>query len=197
MSISAEQVKSLRNQTGLSVMQCKKALEEAGGDAGRAIILLKKKGSEVAANKSSRSLCAGVVQSYIHASKTVGAMVELLCETDFVAKNEEFRQLAYDLAMHITALDPEYIKADNISAEIIKKVKDSYSGEVEKMNKPNDIKEKILEGKLKLYFKEQTLLEQTFIKNEDLTVAQLIEGCVQKFGENIEVARFVRYSISR
>ena len=159
--ITTELIKELRDKTGISVMQCKKALEEAGGDMEKAVMLLQKKSAGIAEKKGDRTLGAGVVESYIHATHTVGTMLELLCETDFVAKNEEFRKLARDIAMHVTATDPKFLETE----------KDSE--------------------------KEYALLDQAFIKNPELTITNLIQGAVQKFGEKIEIARFVRYSVSQ
>jgi len=190
--ITTEDVKNLRDKTGVSIMQCKKALEDAGGDIEKALVLLKKKGAEIAEKKGDRSLGAGVVQSYIHASGNIGAMVELWCETDFVAKNEEFKTLARDIAMQITATKPQFVRTDDITDAEREKAKEVFLKEVE--GKPEDMKAQILEGKLASYFKDMVLLEQPFIKNGDLTVAQMISNGVQKFGEKIEVGKFARFS---
>lgn len=192
--ISMDLIKALRDKTGISVMQCKKALEEAGGDEEKALILLRKKGADIASKKADRELGAGVVQAYIHSNGTIGAMVELVSETDFVSNNAEFKTLAYDIAMHISASRPEYTKKEQISEEAIAKAKEVFAGEVE--GKPENLKEQILAGKLDAYFKDKILLEQPFIKNPDLTIGQLISNAVQKFGERIEIANFVRMSIS-
>ena len=172
-------------------MQCKKALEEAGGDMEKAIIILQKKGSEIAAKKGDRVLGAARIASYIHSSGLVGAMVEIACETDFVSKNEDFGKLAYDIAMHIAAQSPSYLKIEDITDAAKEKVKEVFLPEVE--GKPEELKEKILKGKLDAYFKEKVLLEQEFIKNPDLTIAKLLEGAIQKFGEKTEIVRFVRF----
>jgi len=198
--ITTEQIKALRDQTGISVMQCKVALEEADGDMEKAIMILKKKGKDIAAKKSDRNLGSGVVASYIHGTGAVGTMVELLCETDFVAKNEDFKALAYDIAMHIAATNPEFTSVDDISEEDKARIKELFVKEVEESDKPADIKEnikeKMLQGKLDGYFKERTLLEQSFIKDSNITIKGLIEGAVQKFGENTEIGKFTRFSIS-
>lgn len=188
-----EQVKELRDKTGISIMQCKKALEEAGGSMEKALIILQKKGAEIAAKKSDRNLGAGVVSSYIHSGGSVGAMVEFLCETDFVSGNEEFRKVAYDIAMQIAATNPKYLSIDSITNEDKEKAKEVFMKEVE--GKPEEMKEKILEGKLSAYFKEQVLLDQTFIKNPDQTIKDLVDGANQKFGERIEIGNFTRFSI--
>ncbi len=193
--VSMEQVKALRDKTGISVMQCKKALEEAGGDEEKALILLRKKGAEIAAKKSDREFGAGVVQAYIHSNGTIGAMVELVSETDFVSNNAEFKTLAYDIAMHISAANPEFIRTEEISEADKAKAVEVFQAEVE--GKPENLKEQILAGKLDAYFKDRILLEQPFIKNPDLTIKQLIDNATQKFGERIEVARFVRMKIGK
>ena len=193
--ITTKQIKQLRDSTGVSVMQCKKALEEASGDAEKASIILRKQSSEIALKKSGRELGAGVIVSYIHAGCTVGAMVELACETDFVAKNEEFKKLAYDIAMHIAANSPEFLKSEDITDTDREKVRSVLSEEVEKTDKSKEMKEKILRGKLDAYFNEKTLLEQPFVKNTDVKVGTLINQAVQKFGEKTELTRFARFAI--
>jgi elongation factor Ts len=188
--ISTDQVKELRDKTGISVMQCKKALEEAGGNFEKALMLLKKKGADIASKKADRELGAGFVGAYVHGNGSIGAMVVLQSETDFVAKHKDFGQLAYDLAMHVSATNPEYLSKEDIPAEEREKAKEAFKGEV--AGKPADLQDKILEGKLDAYFKERILLDQDFIKNDALTVRQLIEEATQKFGEKIQIARFVR-----
>lgn len=191
MTITTEQVKELRDKTSISVMQCKKALEEADGDMEKAMVILSKKGAELAAKKGDRTLGSSIISSYIHASGAVGAMVELACETDFVSKNEDFKALARDIAMHVAAQKPKYLKIEDINEEAIAIAKEVFLPEVD--GKPEDLKEKILKGKLDAYFKEQVLLEQEFIKNPELTIAKLLETAVQKFGEKTEIVRFVRF----
>ena len=193
--ISLDQVKELRDETGISIMQCRKALEDAGGDKEKALIFLKKKGAEISAKKADRSLGSGIVSAYIHAGGAIGSMVELACETDFVAKNEEFIKLAHDIAMQVSATNPEFKTMDDISEADKSKAKEIFAEEV--VGKPEELKEKILQGKLDAYFKERVLLDQPFIKNQDMTIRQLVEGFVQKFGERIEVSRFSRFSVGR
>lgn len=193
MDISTEQLKQLRDMTGISVMQCKKALEEAGGDMDKAVIILKKRRSEAAEKKSDRELGAGAVGSYVHNTNEVAALVMLACETDFVSKNEEFVELARNIAMHVAALNPQYISRDEVNETAIEKAKAVFAEEVK--DKPADMQEKILEGKLNSYFKEQILLEQPFIKNPDQTISDMISGAVQKFGENIQIAEVRRVSV--
>lgn len=195
--ITTEQIKELRELTGISVMQCKKALEEAEGDKEKALLILRKKSSSIAEKKGDRMLGAGVVESYIHSNKTVGALIELSCETDFVARNEEFVTMARDIAMHVTATNPEYVDETEITEDVRAKVIDMFKKEVEESGKPADIKAKMMEGKLAGYFGERTLLAQAYVKNPDITIKQLIDGGVQKFGEKIAVARFARFAVAK
>ncbi|MBI5078003.1 MAG: elongation factor Ts [Candidatus Yonathbacteria bacterium] len=195
--ITTEQIKELRELTGISVMQCKKALEEASGDKEKALLILRKKSSAIAEKKGDRNLGAGVVESYIHSNKNVGAMVELSCETDFVAKNEEFVAMARDIAMHITATNPEYTDDTQITPDARAKVIEMFKKEVAESGKGADIQTKIMDGKLAAYFGERTLLAQAFVKNPDITIKQLIDGGVQKFGEKIAVARFARFAVAK
>ena len=191
--VTLEQIKSLRESTGLSVMQVKKALEEANGDAVKALALLKKKSKDIAAKKADRTFGAGAIASYIHNKGAVGAMIELSCETDFVSGNEAFQKLAYDIALHVAASNPEYVTLQNITDEAKETAKGLFLKEVE--SKPKELKEKILQGKLDAYFKERVLSEQPFVKNPEVTVGELINEAIQKFGEKIAVGRMVRYSI--
>lgn len=174
-------------------MQVKKALEETNGDAEKALDLLKKKSKDVAAKKSDRTFGAGTVASYIHANGAVGVLVELVSETDFVSNNEEFKRLAYDIAMHIAATTPEFVHMDHVSDTVKSGAKELFVKELE--GKPANLHEKILEGKLASYFKERVLMDQPFIKNPDQTIADLINEAIHKFGEKIEVRRFARYSV--
>ena len=192
MIITTEQIKALRDQTGVSVMLCRKALEEAKGDIEKAKVILQRKGAESAAKKADRTLAAGTVASYIHHGGTVGVLVELSSETDFVSGNEAFRALAYDIAMHIAASRPEFVRREDVSGDTLARAKEVLQKEVE--GKPKEMQEKILEGKLNSYFAEKILLEQPFIKNPDQTVRALVENAIQKFGEKIEITRFVRYA---
>ena len=191
--ITTEEIKKLRDQTGVSVMQCKKALEEAGGNFEKAIVILRKKSSDIASKKGDRALGAGVVASYLHATGAIGAMVVLSSETDFVSKNDEFKKLAYDIAMHVAATNPEYLSVQDITPEAKQIAKDVFAEEVK--GKPEEMKEKILEGKLSSYFSDKVLLEQPYIKNPDITVGGLVEEAVQKFGERIEISKYVRLAV--
>lgn len=194
MEITTEIIKKLRDETGVSVMQCKKALEEAAGDLEKAKIILRKISKQSADKKAARTLGAGTVASYIHSNGTVGALVELLCETDFVARNEEFKALARDIAMHITALSPEYLKMEDVKEEDKKAAKELFEKEI--AGKSKEIRDKIMEGKLSSYFGEKVLLEQVFIKNPEINIRTLVEQANQKFGERTEIGRFVRFSIN-
>lgn len=193
MEITSVQLKELREKTGISVMQCKRALEEADGDMEKAIIILKKKRSEAAEKKSDRELGAGAVGTYVHNTNEVAAVVLLACETDFVSKNEEFVALAKEIAMHVAATDPKYISKEELPADALEKAKEVFAPEVE--GKPEEMKEKIMQGKLDSYFKDQVLMEQDFVKNPDLTIAEMVNGAVQKFGENVSIEKISRVSV--
>ena len=192
-SITTDDIKALRERTGLSVMECKNALEQAEGDAEKAVLILRKKSSAVAAKKGERTLGAGCVQAYVHASEDVGALVLLSCETDFVAKNAEFKSLAHDIAMHATATNPEFINRTQVTESSIAKARQLF--EEEAKDKPEDKRSGIVEGKLNAYLQERVLLDQAYIKNPELTIQGLIDAAVQKFGERIEVSECVRFSV--
>ncbi len=193
MEITSTQIKALRDETGISVMQCKKALEEAGGDMDKARIILKKKRSEAAEKKSDRVLGAGAIGSYVHNTNEVAAMVILSSETDFVAKNAEFVALARDIAMHVAAMGPKYINRDELDEVAIQKAREVFAAEM--ADKPADMQEKIMEGKLASYFKDQILLEQPFVKNPETTIAEMVNGAIQKFGENVTISKITRLSV--
>lgn len=185
---STEDVKKLRDMTGVSIMQCKSALEEAQGDFDKAVMILRKKGSASALKKADRELGAGTVAAYVHSNKEVGAMVTLLSETDFVSKNEEFGRLAYDIAMQVAATKPLYVTREEIPGEKMEEIKSLFLKDVE--GRPENLKEQILEGKVSAYLKGIVLLEQDFIKDPEQTIKGLIEGATQKFGERIQVGGF-------
>jgi elongation factor Ts len=193
MAITTDQVKELRDMTGISVMQCKKALEEAGGDKEKALVILRKKSGELSAKKADRTFGAGSIQAYIHANGTVGSMVELNSETDFVSGNDEFKALARDIAMHVAATNPKFLKKEDITEEDMKAAKEVFQNEVK--DKPAAMQEKILQGKLDTYFAEMVLLDQPFIKNPDVTIQGLVDAAMQKFGEKIAVGRFKRFKV--
>ncbi|MFA6404896.1 MAG: elongation factor Ts [Candidatus Paceibacterota bacterium] len=191
--ITTEQIKDLRDQTGVSVMQCKKALEEAGGSMEKALIILRKKSGELRAKKGDRKFGSGTIQAYVHSNGSVAAMVELNCETDFVANNDEFKALARDIAMHVAATNPKFVSKDEITENDKKTVKEVFEAEVK--DKPKAMQEKILEGKLNTYFSEMVLLDQPFVKNPEITIQGLVDGAVQKFGEKTAIGRFVRLKV--
>ncbi len=193
MEITSAQLKELRDKTGISVMQCKRALIEAEGDMEKAVIILKKKRSEAAEKKSDRELGAGAVGVYLHNTNEIAALVVLACETDFVAKNEEFISLAKDIAIQVAATNPMYVSKVELPDSAIEKAKEVFAPEL--VGKPVDMHEKIMQGKLDAYFKDQVLSEQPFIKNPDMTIGEMVSGAVQKFGENISIAKITRVSV--
>lgn len=195
MPITSEQIKELRGKTGVSIMACKKALESANGDMEKAILILRKEGARVADKKAERVLKAGIVESYIHATKQVGVMLEVRCETDFVAKNEGFQEFTHDVAMHIAATNPLYVSEDDIPTETKDGIKKLFEEEVGKLDKPEEVKAKILEGKINTYIKENALLEQAYVKDPSITIGGYLQSVIQKFGENTEISRFVRYNV--
>jgi len=195
MALDMELVKKLREQTGISILECKKAIEEAKGDLAQAAEILRKKGFEKAKAKSSRATNQGAVGAYIHMKGKIGVLVEVGCETDFVAKNEDFLQLIKDIAMQIAALNPRFISEKDIPAEVLDKEKEIYREQLKSSGKPAPIIEKIVEGKLGKYYAEVCLLHQNFFKDDKMTVEKLIAEKIHKTGENIVVKRFVRYQV--
>lgn len=193
MEITSAQLKELRDLTGISVMQCKRALEEAGGDMDKAKIILQKKGGEMASKKSDRVLGAGAIGNYVHSTQEVAALVKLSCETDFVSKNAEFVALARDIAMHVAAQNPLYIHRAEVNEIALNKAREVFMEEVK--DKPVEMQEKILAGKLDAYFKDRILLEQPFIKDGDKTIADLVSNAIQKFGENVVISAIYRMSV--
>ncbi len=191
MDITTDLIKELRDMTGVSVMQCKKALQEADGDVRKAEVLLKKHSAASALKKAERALAAGTIGSYTH-DGAIGALVLLSSETDFVAKNPEFEALAREIAMHVAAMNPLYTTTDEIPEEAKQAATAVFEKEV--ADKPSAMREKILEGKLSAYFRDQVLLEQPFVKDESKTVRDLLNEAVQKFGERVEVSTFARLS---
>ncbi len=195
MAADMELVKKLREQTGISILECKKAIEEAQGDLTKATEILRKKGFEKAKAKSSRVTNQGAVGAYIHMHGKIGVLVELGCETDFVAKNEDFLQLNKDIAMQVAAMSPRYISEKNIPADVLEKEKEIYREQLKGSGKPANIIEKIVEGKLGKFYADACLLHQGFFKDEKLTIEKLIAEKIHKTGENIVVKRFVRYQV--
>ncbi len=190
-----EQIKKIREKTGAGIVDVKKALEESAGDETKAVEILRKRGQEKALKKSERTAQEGTVTAYVHSNGKVGAMVKLYCETDFVARTEEFKQLAADIAMHITAMNPKYLKPEDVPEEILDKEKEIWVAQLEAENKPKEIMDKILEGKEKKFREEIALLTQPFVKNPDENVAELINEKITKTGENIQVGEFSRLEL--
>lgn len=189
-------ITKLRAQTGAGMMDCKKALEEAGDDYEKALVVLRKKGEAKAAKKiATRQTKEGIVYSYIHSNNKTGAMVELHCETDFVAKTDDFKSLAHDLVMQIVAMSPEYLNPEQVPAEDIEKEKDVYRAQLKNEGKPEEMIEKILEGKISKYYEDVCLAKQAFIKDDKVTIEGLITQMIAKTGEKIEIGKFARFEI--
>ena len=195
MEITAALVKELRDRSGVGMMECKKALVETGGNIDKAFDYLRKAGAAKALKKEGREAKEGVVLSYIHPGAKLGVLLELNCETDFVAKTDDFVNLGNDIAMHIAATDPLAVCSDNISNEIIEKEKEIYTEQAKKTNKPAEIIEKMVEGRLKKFFKENVLIEQDFVKDPNKTIKDIITDTVGKLGENIVITRFKRFQL--
>ncbi|MEE8179797.1 MAG: translation elongation factor Ts [bacterium] len=195
MQISKDLIRELRNKTGAGVMDCKQALLEAGGDIQKAQDILREKGSVVAIKRSARKTQEGLVSSYVHSGNKLGVLLEINCETDFVAKTSEFSQLAKELAMQIAAMDPLWIKPEDVPKEVIEKEKEIYKKQVQESGKPEKVIEKIAQGRLEKYFTQVCLLEQPYIKNPKLKVKDLITELITKLGENIRVGRFTRLKV--
>ena len=194
-TISAKMVMQLREKTGAGIMDCKGALTECNGDIDKAVDFLRKKGLATAAKRAGRTMTEGIVESYIHMDSKLGVLVEVNCETDFVAKNDDFKAFAKNIAMHIAATNPVGIRPEDVSEEIINKEKEIYRGQVLEMGKPEKIADKIVEGKLKKYFKENCLMDQAYVRNPEMTIADLLNEMIAKIGENISIKRFVRFKI--
>lgn len=190
-----DKIKQLRNETHVSFAECKKALEESGGDIEKALAVLKKASLKTAEKKSERETGAGIIEAYIHSNGKVGALVDLRCETDFVAKNPEFKNFAHDIALQIAALKPNFVCREDISDKVKEELASAFKKETEKLNKPAEVLEKIISGKMESVYKEEVLMEQSFVKNQDTTISDLIKQAIQKFGENIKIARFTRYEL--
>ncbi|MGQ9557346.1 MAG: translation elongation factor Ts [Desulfurispora sp.] len=193
--VTAAMVKELREKTGAGMMDCKKALAETGGDMQKAIDYLREKGLAAAAKKAGRITAEGLVESYIHGAGKIGVLVEVNCETDFVAKTDEFKTLARDIAMQIAAARPEYVRREEVPEEVVAREKEILAAQAANEGKPANIIARMVEGRLEKFYKEVCLLEQPFIKNPDITVQQLITEKIAKIGENISVRRFVRYEL--
>ena len=193
--INASIVKQLREKTGAGMMDCKKALVEVEGDMEKAVDFLRKKGLATAQKRAGRAMSEGMIQSYIHMTGKLGVLVEVNCETDFVAKNEDFQEFAKNIAMHIAASNPLGIKPEDVPEEIIENEKSIYRAQAIEMGKPENILDKIIEGKLKKFYQENCLLNQPFVRDPDMSIADLMNDLIAKIGENITIKRFVRYQI--
>ncbi len=195
MEISASSVKELREKTGAGMMDCKKALTEAGGDFAKAEEWLRQKGLAAAAKKASRVASEGAVGSYVHMGGKIGVLVEVNCETDFVARNEVFQAFVKDVAMHVAASAPLYLKRDEVPADVIEKERAIYREQLREQGKPEKVWDKIIEGKLEKFFKDACLVDQPFVKDPDKSIQQLTTDLVAKIGENVQIRRYVRYQL--
>lgn len=195
MAISASLVKELRDKTGVGMMECKKALVESDGDLEKAQDYLRKKGLANASKRSGRATAEGLIEAYIHMGGQIGVMVELNCETDFVARNDDFKALAKDIAMHVAASAPQYVSSDEISEEVINKEREILLAQPDMANKPDQVKDKIIAGRLEKFYEQICLLNQPFVKDPNVKVGEMVQQAISKIGENIVVRRFVRFNV--
>jgi elongation factor Ts len=195
MNITSQMVKELRVKTGAGVMDCKEALTDAGGDIEKAIDYLRKKGMSAATKRSSKAAKDGVIASYIHMGGKIGVLVEVNCETDFVAKTDDFQRFAKDLTMHIAAANPSFVRPDEISAEVIEREREIYRSQALAEKKPEKIWDKIIEGKMNKYYEDVCLVNQKFIRDTDITIETLVNNMIAKTGENIVIRRFARFQL--
>ncbi len=195
MEVSASMVKDLREKTGAGMMDCKKALGETGGDFQKAIDYLRQKGLATAAKRAGRIASEGVIGSYVHAGAKIGVMVEVNCETDFVAKTDDFHAFAKDISMHVAAINPLYIQREDIPADVLEKEREIYRVQARSTGKPEKVIDRIVEGKLEKYYSEVCLLEQPFVKDPDVSVKDLLNSLIGKMGEKIEIRRFCRFQV--
>lgn len=195
MAITADQVKQLRDKTGAGMMECKAALTEANGNMEEAITLLRKRGLAQAAKRAGRATAQGTIGSYIHLGGKIGVLVEVNCESDFVARTEDFQRLCHDVAMHIAALDTRYVRREEVTPEILDREREIYKAQARATGKPEAVVEKILNGKMEKFYEENCLYEQHFIKDESITVGDLVSQLIHKLGENISIRRYVRYKV--
>ena len=193
--ISATMVKQLREKTGSGMMDCKKALAECDGDMEKAIDFLRKKGLATAQKRAGRAMTEGIIHAYIHMGGKLGVLVEINCETDFVARNEDFKEFSKNIAMHIAASNPLGIRPEDVPQDIIDKERDIYRAQAAEMGKPENVVEKIVEGKIQKFFKDNCLLNQAYVRDPDIAVSDLLNELIAKIGENITIKRFVRYQI--
>lgn len=197
MSITAASVQDLRQRTGAGMMDCKKALQENDGNLEKAIEFLRKKGLSSAEKKASREAKEGSVTSYIHGGGRIGVLVEINCETDFVARNEQFQDFARDVAMHIAASNPRFLKREDVTPEILEREKEIMAAQLKEEGKPDNMIEKILSGKMNKFYEENCLLEQPFVKNPDLSVTEFLKEHIVKLGENIVISRYTRFELGQ
>jgi len=195
MAVSAAEVKELREKTGAGMLDCKKALEEANGDMTRAMEILREKGLAAAAKKAGRITTEGLVESYIHGGGRIGVLVEVNCETDFVAKTDQFREFVRDIAMHIAASNPKYIRREDVPQEVLDKEREILRAQALNEGKPEKVVDKIVEGRIAKYFEENCLLEQQFVKDPDKTIQELLNEKISTIGENITIRRFARFEL--
>ena len=191
--VEVELLKKLREETGISLSDCRKALEEAEGDIEKAKELLRKRGEAVALKKGERTVCAGIIETYVHSNKRLGVMIELACETDFVSRGEDFNFLAHEICLQIASMKPLFVKEEEIPEDVLKKEKEIYEEQAKALNKPAEIVQGIIKGKLEKFKKENCLINQLWIKDDSKTIQNLINEYIAKTGENILVKRFVRY----
>jgi elongation factor Ts len=197
MTISAGQVKELRERTGIGMMECKKALEESSGDIDKAISLLRKKGHARAQKKMERQAEEGAIGSYIHLNGKIGVLVEVNCESDFVARNEEFQALVKNIALHIAAANPQYVSSEDIPQDVLEEEKDIIREQFKDSGKPAEIVEKIVQGKLSKFYQETCLLDQPYVKDDKMAVKDLVTAFIAKFGENVVISRFARFELGK
>lgn len=195
MEVTIEQVRELREKTGAGILDCKKALQETSGDFNKAIEYLRKQGLNIVAKKEGRTTKEGIIAAYIHSNNKIGVLIELNCETDFVAKTDEFKSLAKDLCMHIAAMDPQYVDRTEIPKDVLEKEKEIYKEEARKSKKPEHVIEKIAEGKLEKFYSDVCLVDQAFVKDLNIKIKDLINQNIAKIKENIVVKKFVRYKV--
>ena len=195
MEIPAKLVKELRDRTNAGFNDCRAALVEAAGDIEKAIAVLRKKGQAAAAKKATREASEGLVGSYIHAGGKIGVLVEVNCESDFVARTEAFQQLCHDIAMHIAALDPKYVRREEVTPEMLEKEREIYKAQALATGKPENVVEKIVNGKMEKFYEENCLYEQHYIKDEGMTIGEMVKAAISKLGENIVIKRFSRFKV--
>jgi elongation factor Ts len=195
MEITTEKVKELRQRTGIGVMECKEALQESEGDIEKAILVLRKKGYARAKDKMNRETAEGIIGSYIHLNGRIGVLVEVNCESDFVARNQEFQELVKNLTLHIAASKPRYISSEDVPAQVLEQEKDIIREQFKDSKKPPEVVEKIIQGKLSKFYQEVCLMDQPYVKDDKISVRELVASHIAKFGENIRIKRFARFEL--